>query len=878
MRITSLLATLVIILSIAGFPVFAEDISVTRTVTVGNNDSSLVGSTFNRTSTTNTLGKSITSSAYSFQLFSDISIPQGATITSAQLLLGVANSGGNTIHVSIAAEDVSNATAPTNTATFNAKKSAITSASVNWSNVPKLGWGGILTSPDISSVIQEIVDRSDWQSGNSINIYIGDNGSNNYSQTSYFTANFTGAGQKPQLTITYSLPSTTPTPTPLPTATPTVAPTNTPTNTPTPTNIPTPTATSLPTATPTVTPLPSATPTVAPTNTPTSTPLPTATPTIVPTIIPGGTTTTVTRAVTSSAEDSSVSGTSFSSTSTTQPLGKNMTTSTRNILTFSNLSIPKGAQISSANLSFELSGSGGNNVHVIVAATNTGSAGNPSTVAQFQNAEQNKTTQQVLWNNVTKGGWGTQISSPQITSVVQELVNREDWQVSSPVQLIISDNNSDAYSHATFFTYDFSGAGQKPTLTVTYVLNGNQITPTPLPTATPTVIPTTSPTPSTTPLPTATPTVSPTAVPTATPTILLSPSVSPTVTPTPVPGTTVVTVPINYGDVSRVYYRDLTLVAQIGLVSDVAVKVNGQDIPYTYSPSTGELVFTTSASTVELHLQNVNNPQLIQVTKAALKNNKKWAWSLGFDDNVNLKPSVTVLEQKGWRGTFYLIARDVDQTRDESWIVDKPYLTEKLNNGWAIGNHTFDHNCGSPNAQSITQAYTVLRDIVVDSQKPDYRLISFAAPCFASQYNNLISTMRTNGTNEVLFNETQGSGLMIVTPGTGNYTSGSYTADSVSSTTVSIGRDGEIDWAPANVIQRMNWMSAQASQNRHFWLNTFLHGEKEANLQNVAQHAYTAYGPGGSNEMWMAPADEVYSYMYIRDNASIGTLTVSTGQ
>jgi len=130
-----------------------------------------------------------------------------------------------------------------------------------------------------------------------------------------YSSDYSTAGNRPKLIVSYDEPTATPTntatstptasntPTNTPTAsnTPTNTPTasNTPTNTPTATNTPTPTdtATATPTAsnTPTNTPTPTDTATATPTasNTPTNTPAPTDTATATPTptdtpVLPGG--------------------------------------------------------------------------------------------------------------------------------------------------------------------------------------------------------------------------------------------------------------------------------------------------------------------------------------------------------------------------------------------------------------------------------------------------------------------------------------------------------------------------------------------------------------------------------------------------------------
>ncbi len=839
-------------------PSDAAAATVSSTVTIGNDDSTLTGSSFNRTINTSGLGKSGAVSIKTFQLFKNISVPRNGTITSAILELGIANSGGGIINTKINAENTATPSAPTTAAQFNTKAGNLTTSEVLWNAVPHGSWGNIITSPNISTVIQELVNRSDWQSGNSMQIFVGDNNSETFANSNYFSANFQNASQRPKLIITYTTsatPTSTPSPTPtsLPTQTPT--PTLSPTTSPTPTAIPTPTLTpsptptitSLPTSTPTPTlapspsPIPPVTPTVTPSPTVTTTP-PTPTPTVIQ-----GTQTTVTRAVASPKHDSTLINTVFNPTAQSIKLGNDMNQPVNAFTLYTNMTIPQNAVITQATLSYELVGFSPNTANVRIAAENNSSPTPPTNAAEFANKQISLTSANVLWNAVPQGNWGTKITSPNISSIIQELVNNPSWNSGNSIQILTEDNNSDPYSSANYMSADFTGAGQKPTLTVTY--STSQVTPTP--TGTPAVTPSIS------------------AIPSASPTPSPSPSITPT--PTVIPGTTALDIPISYSQVGGIYYTNLTLIAQVGSVSGATVSVNGTAIPSTYDTSTGNLMFTTSSNSARLHLVDATSPESVTVQKAPLKDNKKWAWSIGFDDNVYIKESVTVLESLGFRGTFYLIGDIVFPTRNESWIIDKPYLVQKLNSGWSIGNHAWDHDCSNPSVNTINLGYNVGKDLVNSSNKPGYKLLSFAAPCFNAGYTPLINTMRANNESEVKFNETQGSGMMNIAPNAATFTASGITASAVNAETTVLGRDGEIDWAPENIKQRMNWMAANSSSQNKFWLNTFLHGSREANLLNVATFARNTYGVGGTNELWMAPADEIYSYITVRDNATVGT-------
>jgi hypothetical protein len=102
----------------------------------------------------------------------NITIPQGATITSAYIEFTVDEvQTGTPANVTFYGEAADNAVAFENVAynISSAHYNNPTSASVAWNNIP--GWdtvGQTKQSPDIKTIIQEIVDRGGWVSGNSL--------------------------------------------------------------------------------------------------------------------------------------------------------------------------------------------------------------------------------------------------------------------------------------------------------------------------------------------------------------------------------------------------------------------------------------------------------------------------------------------------------------------------------------------------------------------------------------------------------------------------------------------------------------------------------------------------------------------------------------
>ncbi len=106
--------------------------------------------------------------------YTSIPIPNGATITDARLQFHVDESSSGTLEVIFHGEDIDDSPVLT-TADFDLSSRNKTSASVNWI-VPS--WptvseeGADQLSPDLSSIIQEIVNRPGWVSGNDISLFI----------------------------------------------------------------------------------------------------------------------------------------------------------------------------------------------------------------------------------------------------------------------------------------------------------------------------------------------------------------------------------------------------------------------------------------------------------------------------------------------------------------------------------------------------------------------------------------------------------------------------------------------------------------------------------------------------------------------------------
>ena len=110
--------------------------------------------------------------------FNSIGIPQGATITEAYIQFKVDETNSGSTSVTFRGQDAGNAAAFT-TSDYNLSSRGQTAASASWQPV---AWdtvgeaGSEHRSPDLSSIIQEIVDRGDWSSGNAIAILVSGSG------------------------------------------------------------------------------------------------------------------------------------------------------------------------------------------------------------------------------------------------------------------------------------------------------------------------------------------------------------------------------------------------------------------------------------------------------------------------------------------------------------------------------------------------------------------------------------------------------------------------------------------------------------------------------------------------------------------------------
>ena len=169
------LATL-ISLTISPKPIQAAQNTATFIVQSGSNDVNQDGSTLSSGNTTLWLGNgSSTSSGYTGLRFTNVTLPQGATITSALIQVYSSKSQWIPMSIQIAADQSTNSVA-CSTTNLPSQRS-LTAAKVN--STTNANWlaNTWYSLPDISTVIQEVVSQPGWQSGNSLSVVIKGTGS-----------------------------------------------------------------------------------------------------------------------------------------------------------------------------------------------------------------------------------------------------------------------------------------------------------------------------------------------------------------------------------------------------------------------------------------------------------------------------------------------------------------------------------------------------------------------------------------------------------------------------------------------------------------------------------------------------------------------------
>jgi hypothetical protein len=165
---------LVVLLLVAGQAVGAS--SFETQVTAGSDDAKTYNTGFSTTDIDAVVGSASGYSCDYLARFTDVNIPQGAAIDSAFLSLHCSSTqGGTTCNGLIYAEDT--ASAATFTSWNDYASRHLTGNAIAWNDIESHTLQTWYRTPDIKSIIQEIIDRGDWSSGQDLAVFVQDNNS-----------------------------------------------------------------------------------------------------------------------------------------------------------------------------------------------------------------------------------------------------------------------------------------------------------------------------------------------------------------------------------------------------------------------------------------------------------------------------------------------------------------------------------------------------------------------------------------------------------------------------------------------------------------------------------------------------------------------------
>ncbi|MFL6621712.1 MAG: VWA domain-containing protein [Sulfurifustis sp.] len=329
-----------------------------------------------------TMVKTVTNNQVVGLRFSNVVVPRKATITNAFIRFEAANSNSAATYptsLTIKAQKSSNPgtfTTATNDVGNRTTGANAAAASVAWNSVPDWISGKTYTTPNLTSIVQELVDQSTWCGGNSMLFTISGTGTR-------IAASFdSSSGDSPVLVVQYTLdPART------------------------------------------------------------------------------GNTACVQKSVqvkvTNDADDAQENTKNGGMTlgSSTLDLGVNSSGSpTSKRLTgirFASVSIPPGATIVSANIDFTDQGSGSGNPSIDIVGQKTPTPGSFTTanlnISSRVDTAAERTASTVTWTNISDPSAFSTVSTPDISPIVQELVNQTGWADGNPMLFVFTPTTNSGY-------------------------------------------------------------------------------------------------------------------------------------------------------------------------------------------------------------------------------------------------------------------------------------------------------------------------------------------------------------------------------------------------------------------------------------------------
>lgn len=324
---------------------------------------------------------------------------------------------------------------------------------------------------------------------------------------------------------------------------------------------------------------------------------------------------------------------------------------------------------------------------------------------------------------------------------------------------------------------------------------------------------------------------------------------------------------VDYSQVpSWVQNYALTLRVYVGQADGVRVIAGGQVVPVAYSRSEGWATFTTTSARVDIRLQDLSTPldQIGEVRKAALRDDKRMAYSLTFDDGR--KTVITIgkpmLDRLGVRAAVAVIGRWLDEDGTEFDYMTRSELTSLLRAGWGLYNHSYSHY------DPLALDGRIVEDILLANQAFAHAIPGFQPIVFTPPYNHELYAQAADQNQGLLgFQLMQVGGGPVVPVDQMSWDRPPYHLGRWD-----IGRPRENGSTTSGALWYMDYADRVLSENpsMHLWLNLHSHNVAPNDIAGSSMdYLYFSYGPGGKDQVWIAPADEVYQYLAVRDHARV---------
>ena len=308
---------------------------------------------------------------------------------------------------------------------------------------------------------------------------------------------------------------------------------------------------------------------------------------------------------------------------------------------------------------------------------------------------------------------------------------------------------------------------------------------------------------------------------------------------------------------------------------------------------TGTFVFSQPLSSYQAKVKIIFNGTAAstQIEKSPLKYNKDFAYSFTFDDGkedayTNVYPlfSGGVIQEKNMQlpGLFFSdgcgnkipfkgglainsvnsVNFDPHEGTPESITWDQ--VRELYSKGWNVFNHSFNHSHGP----GTNYAYQVTENTNYLKSKTGITTSHFVVP---SGDTNYVPAAFANGMKAVYNQQSNFPGA-----------DGIKVDGAIDLTNFKLYRRfiSDENYNSTNIREKIDLIASQSSATNHLWFTDFTHNvsfESKggsvvfSTFQNYMNYIESTYGVKGADNIWMAPLQEVYEYLLVREGINYST-------